>query len=91
MHHPHGRRVDARVADAARRAGQSVQTFVVEAIMQAVEQGEIDKALDRLADTRWTALMADGKSVPLDQARAWVAVRARGECAVRPEARGSGG
>ena len=53
----------SRVAVAAQRAGKTAHAFIVDAIAQTVEQAELDEAFDQIADERWAALLANGKSV----------------------------
>jgi predicted transcriptional regulator len=77
----------SRVAVAAQRAGKTAHAFIVDAIAQIVEQAELDEAFDRVADQRWSRLLATGKSVPWDDAKAWLDTRSRGERARRPAAR----
>ena len=77
----------SRVAVAAQRAGKTAHAFIVDAIAQTVEQAELDEAFDQIADERWAALLANGKSVAWSDAKAWLDARARGERPRRPAAR----
>jgi hypothetical protein len=36
-----------------------------------VEQAELDEAFHRVADERWATILATGKTVPWDDAKAW--------------------
>lgn len=76
-----------RVAAAAEREGKSPHAFIVDAIARQVEQAELDDEFHRLADARWSSVLASGKTVPWDKARAYLAARARGAEARRPTAR----
>ncbi len=76
-----------RVAAAAQRAGKTAHAFILEAIAQTVEQVELDNAFNATADQRWASLQASGKTVPWDDAKAYLAERARGEPARKPAAR----
>lgn len=76
-----------RVAVAAQRAGKTAHAFIVDAIAQTVEQAELDEAFDRIADERWAALLAHGKSVAWTDAKVWLDARGRGEQPRRPAAR----
>ena len=69
----------ARIATAARRAGKTVHAFILDAISQTVEQAEQDDAFCQVADERWTKLLATGKTVPWNDAKAWLEARSRGE------------
>ena len=77
----------ARVAAAAERAGKTAHAFILDAIAQTVEQAELDEALHRIAETRWTKLLETGKSVPWDEAKSWIEARSRGERPRKPVAR----
>ncbi len=77
----------ARVAAAAQRAGKTAHAFILEAISQTVEQVELDNAFNAIADRRWAKLQASGKAVPWDDAKAYLAARARSEPARKPAAR----
>jgi predicted transcriptional regulator len=77
----------ARVAALAEREGKTPHAFIVEAIARQVEQAELDDAFHRVADARWAKVLASGKTVPWDKARAYLEARARGARARRPLAR----
>jgi predicted transcriptional regulator len=77
----------SRLAYAAERAGKTAHAFILDAIAQTVEQSELDDAFHRIADARWAKLMATGKSVPWDEAKAYLEARARGESPKKPAAR----
>ena len=76
-----------RVAAAAARAGKTSHAFILEAIAETVERAELEETFHRVADQRWAKVLATGKTVPWDAARAWVQARARGERPRRPPAR----
>jgi predicted transcriptional regulator len=76
-----------RVASAAERTGKTAHAFILEAIAQTVEQVEQDDEFHRLADERWSKVLAKGKTVPWDEAKAYLAARARGERPIKPAAR----
>ena len=80
----------ARIGDAAAATGKSAHAFIVEAIVQTVERVEQDEELHRVAEERWSRLLVTGKSVPWDEARAYLQARARGERPRRPVARKAG-
>jgi predicted transcriptional regulator len=79
-----------RVAAAARSAGKSTHAFIVEAIEQTVEQAEQAEAhadFHRVADERWAKLLATGKSIGWDDARAYLQTWANGQRPRQPTAR----
>lgn len=77
----------ARVASAAQHAGKTAHAFILDAISQTVEQVEMDNAFNAVADQRWATIQASGKTVPWDDAKAYLAARASGEPARKPAAR----
>ena len=77
----------ARIAAAAERAGKSSHGFILDAIAETLEQAELDQEFHRIADERWAKVLATGKSVPWDDAKAYLEARARGERPRRPTAR----
>jgi len=77
----------ARVASAAERSGKSAHAFILEAIEQTVEQAELDEEFHRVADERWAKLLSSGKTVPWNDAKAYLEARARGERPRHPPAR----
>lgn len=80
----------ARIAAAAERAGKTAHAFILDAIAQRVEQDEQDEAFHRVADERWAKVLATGKTVPWDDAKAWLAARSRGERPRKPAVRKPG-
>jgi hypothetical protein len=50
-------------------------------------QAELDEEFHRVADSRWASVLASGKTVPWDKARAYLEAGARGARARRPAAR----
>jgi predicted transcriptional regulator len=76
----------ARIAAAAQRAGKTAHAFILDAISQTVEQVELDNAFNTLADQRWANIQASGKTVPWDDAKAYLAARANGAPARKPSA-----
>ena len=77
----------ARVAVAAKRAGKTAHAFILDAISQTVEQVELDNAFNAIADQRWADIQSTGKTVPWEDAKAYLAARARSEPARKPAAR----
>lgn len=76
-----------RLAAAARLSGKTPHAFILDAIAQTVEQVEVDSEFNRLADERWTKMLATGTTVPWDAAKAYLEARARGDKARKPAAR----
>ena len=76
-----------RVTAAAERAGKSAHAFILDAIAQTVEQVELDEEFHRVADERWAKVLVTGKTVPWDDAKAYLEARARGERPRKPMAR----
>jgi predicted transcriptional regulator len=77
----------ARIAAAAGRAGKTAHAFNLDAIAQTVEQVEVDEAFHRVADERWAKVLATGKTVPWDDAKAWLEARSRSDRPRKPVAR----
>jgi len=76
-----------RIGAAAKRAGQTPHAFIVEAVAARVAEDEEAAELEHLADERWARFQADGRSVGLDQASAYLTERARGGKPPKPKAR----
>ena len=77
----------ARVAAAAEREGKTAHAFILDAIAQTVEQAELDEEFQRVAETRWTKVLATGKTVPWEDAKTYLETRALGGRARKPAAR----
>lgn len=77
----------ARLALAADRAGTTAHAFILGAIEQVVEQSELEAEFHAVADERWANLLKTGKSIPWEDASAYLAARARGERPRKPAAR----
>ena len=77
----------ARVTAAAKRAGKTAHAFIVDAIAQNVEQAEMEDQFHGVADERWAKIVATGKAVPWEEARAYLEARAQGERAAKPRPR----
>lgn len=80
----------ARAAAAAKRAGKTPHAFILDAIAQTVEQAEIDEEFHRVADQRWAKVLATGKTLAWDDAKAYLEARSRGERPRKPAARNPG-
>ena len=77
----------ARIATAAKRAGKTAHAFILDAIAETVEQSEQDDEFHRVADERWAKFLSTGKSVPWDDAKAYLEARSRGERPRKPASR----
>ena len=76
-----------RVAAAAERSGKTAHAFILDAIAQTVEQAEVDAQFRRVAGERWANVMATGKSVPWEAAKAYLEARSTGQRPRKPVAR----
>ena len=76
-----------RISAAADHAGKSAHAFILDAIAQTVEQVELDREFNEIADERWKAILSSGKTVSWDDAKAYLAAKSRGESPSRPLAR----
>ena len=76
-----------RIAAAADRAGKSEHDFIFDAIVEAVEQAEVDGDASRVADERWGQVLATGKTVPWGEAKQYLVARAQGAAASKPAAK----
>ncbi len=80
-------RLKARIAAVAEQAGKTAHALSLETLADAVERAQADAALHRLADERWAALKQSGRSVPWDDAKAYLQARAAGKAPCQPKAR----
>lgn len=80
-------KLKTRVAAAALRAGKTAHAFILDAVTQTVEQVELDNAFNELADQRWGKIQITGKTVAWNDAKTYLAARARGEPARKPATR----
>lgn len=76
-----------RIAVLADQAGMTPHAFIIDAVAATVQEAEQEAAFRRLADERWSTLVATGRSVPLEAAQAYVQARVRGRSARRPAPR----
>lgn len=77
----------ARVATVAAKVGKTSNAFILDAIAQTVEQVEQDEAFLSVADERWAKVLATGKTVSWDKAKAYVEARSQGHTVQKPAAR----
>lgn len=83
-------RLKERVSAAAAQAGMTAHAFILDAIAQTVEQVEADNAFHHTAQARWDGILESGKSVPWEEARAYLLARSRGELPRKPVAKRTG-
>ena len=77
----------ARVARAAARAGTTAHNFMIEAIAEKAEADDRRSEFHALADTRLTAFLESGESIPWSEARKYLDALAVGKPGKRPVAR----
>ena len=77
----------ARVAEAARKAGASTHSFILEAITQKTEAQELRNEFYAEAERRWQEFQRTGKAVPWEEMRDYALGLARGERPPVPVAR----
>jgi len=77
----------ARVTVAAKRAGTTSHSFILEAIAEKAEQAERRVGFNDLADKRYAHLVATGKTISWDEMRGYLEDRLAGTTATRPVAR----
>ena len=78
-----------RIAAAADLAGKSAHAFILDAISQTLEQVELDNEFHEIADERWNGILASGKTIAWEDAKAYLAAKSRGESPHKPLARSS--
>ena len=71
----------------AKAASNGDQIGCLPHVCQTVEHVELDNAFNAVADERWARIRATGKTVPWDEAKAYLAARARDERPRKPAAR----
>lgn len=77
----------ARVAAAAKRAGTTSHSFILEAIAEKAEQEERRADFNRVAEERYARVVASGKTIPWNEMRGYLEDRLAGKAAKRPAAR----
>jgi len=78
-----------RIAAAAEQAGKSAHAFILDAISQTVEQVELDNEFHEIADERWKGILASGKTVSWEDAKAYLTAKSLGKSPTKPLARSS--
>jgi predicted transcriptional regulator len=77
----------SRVAAAAKRAGTTAHSFILEAIAEKAEQEERRADFNRVAEERYASIVATGKAIPWNEMRGYLEDRLTGKTAKRPAAR----
>lgn len=77
----------ARVAAAAKRAGTTPHSFILEAIAEKADEEERRSDFHDVAEKRYAAIVASGKTIPWSEMRAYLAGRVAGKKPRRPTAR----
>lgn len=77
----------ARVAAAARRAGTTPHSFIVEAIAEKTADAELRSDFENEAERRYATLLSSGETVSWKAMRRYLEDRLAGKRARRPAAR----
>lgn len=68
-----------RVASAAKRAGTTAHAFILEAIAEKAAEHERRTDFHRVAEKRYEAIVADGKTIPWSEMRGYLEARIAGQ------------
>jgi predicted transcriptional regulator len=77
----------ARVAAAAKKTGKSTHSFILEAIAEKAQDTERATEFHALADERFAAITASGKTIPWAEMRSYLEARLVDKKPRRPVAR----
>ena len=77
----------ARVAAAAKRAGTTAHSFILEAIAEKADEEERRSDFHDVADKRYSRIAASGKTIPWSEMRTYLEKRIAGKKARRPVAK----
>ena len=77
----------ARIAAAAKRAGTTAHSFILEAIAEKAELEARRANFDQVAEERFARVVATGKTIPWNEMRGYLEDRLAGKPAKRPAAR----
>lgn len=77
----------SRVAVAAKRAGVTAHSFILEAISEKTVQEELRADFDTQAEERYARIAASGKTIPWQEMRSYLENRVAGKVVKRPVAR----
>ena len=76
-----------RVAAAAERAGTTAHSFILSAIAEKAEQADRQAEFQGVAEQRYAAIAASGKTVSWNDMRSHLEARLVGKAGARPRAR----
>ncbi|MEO8188126.1 MAG: CopG family transcriptional regulator [Burkholderiaceae bacterium] len=76
-----------RVAAAAKRAGKTTHSFILEAVAEKTDDTERRIDFSELAEKRYAAIAASGKTIPWSEMRAYLERRIAGKRPRRPVAK----
>lgn len=77
----------SRVAAAAKRAGVTAHSFILEAIAEKAAQEELRADFDAQAEERYARIAESGKTIPWQEMRSYLEDRVAGKATKRPVAR----
>lgn len=77
----------ARIAMAAKRAGTTSHSLILEAIADKAEQEERRGDFHEVAEKRFARIVSSGKTIPWSAMRVYLEGRATGGVVARPRAR----
>lgn len=77
----------ARVAEAAKQAGTTSHSFILEAIAEKADLAAQRADFHAVADQRYAEFLETGMSIPWEEARTYLKSRLAGKVAKRPVAR----
>jgi predicted transcriptional regulator len=77
----------ARIAAAAKRAGTTSHSFILEAIAEKADQEERRADFNQVAEERYARIVESGKTIPWNEMRGYLEDRLTGRKAKRPSVR----
>lgn len=75
-----------RLTAAAEKAGTSAHSFILQAIAEKAQQQELYSEFNELAERRYAAILATGKTIPWNEMRSYLEQQILG----KPESSASG-
>jgi predicted transcriptional regulator len=80
-------RLKARVSAAAKRAGKTTHSFILEAIAEKTDEEERRSDFHEVAEKRYAGIVATGETIPWSEMRTYLENRLAGKKSRRPSAR----
>jgi predicted transcriptional regulator len=77
----------SRVAAAAKRAGTSTHSFILDAIAEKTAQEDLRADFDADAEDRYARIATSGKTIPWQEMRGYLEERISGKTVNRPQAK----